>query len=165
MPILDSSSFNFFSRSADQTRRVGMRLGSLLKPGDIVHFSGDLGSGKTTLIQGLATGWGSIDQVTSPTFVIINEYSRAGGEKLFHMDAYRLNGSAEATALDIEDMLAAGPLVVEWADNINEALPNEKLIIELEWIEQEKRQMRVRAVGERYSRLLSTFQKSIFGGD
>ncbi len=142
-----------------------MRLGSFLKAGDIVHFSGDLGSGKTTLIQGLAAGWGSIDQVTSPTFVIINEYSRAGGEKLFHMDAYRLNGSAEATALDIEDMLAAGPLVVEWADNINEALPNEKLIIELEWIEQEKRQMRVRAVGERYSRLLSTFQKSIFGGD
>jgi tRNA threonylcarbamoyladenosine biosynthesis protein TsaE len=142
-----------------------MRLGSLLKAGDIVHFSGDLGSGKTTLIQGLAAGWGSIDQVTSPTFVIINEYSRAGGEKLFHMDAYRLNGSAEATPLDLEDMLAAGPLVVEWADNINEALPNEKLIIELEWIEQEKRQMRVRAVGERYSRLLSTFQKSIFGGD
>ncbi len=165
MPILDSSSFNFFSRSADQTRRVGMRLGSLLKTGDVVSFTGDLGSGKTTFIQGLAAGWGSINQVTSPTFVILNVYSRASGEKLFHMDAYRLENADEATTLDIEDLLATGPLVIEWADNIKKALPEEKLIVELEWIEQEKRQMRVRAVGEKYNQLLSTFQKSIFGGD
>jgi tRNA threonylcarbamoyladenosine biosynthesis protein TsaE len=165
MPILDSSSFNFFSRSSDQTRRVGMRLGSLLKSGDIIHLVGDLGSGKTTLIQGLAAGWGSIDQVTSPTFVIINLYSRADGEKLFHMDAYRLNSAEEAVALGIEEMLESGPLVIEWANQIKDALPEEKLIIELEWIEQENRQMRVHAVGERYNLLLSNFQKSIFGGD
>lgn len=165
MPILDSSSFNFFSRSADQTRRVGMRLGSLLKTGDIVHLSGDLGSGKTTFVQGLAAGWGSINQVTSPTFIIVNVYSRASGEKLYHMDAYRLSDAKNATTLDIEDIISAGPLVIEWADHIKEALPNEKLIIELEWIEQEKRQMRVHAIGERYSQLLSEFQKSIFGGD
>lgn len=165
MPILDSSSFNFFSRSADQTRRVGMRLGALLKIGDAIHLSGDLGSGKTTFMQGLATGWGSIDQVTSPTYVLINVYSRPGGEKIYHMDAYRLNNSAEATTLDIEDILTSAPLVIEWADNIKEALPKEKLIIEFEWVEQEKRQMRVHAEGERYARLLSTFQKSIFGGD
>ena len=87
-----------------------MRLGSLLKTGDVVHLVGDLGSGKTTLIQGLAAGWGSTDQVTSPTFVIINVYSRADGEKLFHMDAYRLSNADEAAALGIEEMLEAGPL-------------------------------------------------------
>ena len=165
MPILDSSSFNFFSRSADQTRRVGMRLGALLKTGDVIHLIGDLGSGKTTFIQGLASGWGSTNQVTSPTFVIINVYSRADGKKLYHMDAYRLNSIDEATALDIDEMLDSGPIVIEWAERIEDALPNEKLIIELEWIETEKRQMRVRSEGDRYSHLLSDFQKSIFGGD
>ena len=64
-----------------------------------------------------------------------------------------------------KEMLEAGPLVIEWADQIKDALPEEKLIIELEWIEQENRQMRVHAVGERYNLLLSNFQKSIFGGD
>lgn len=142
-----------------------MRLGSLLKTGDVIHLTGDLGSGKTTFIQGLAAGWGSTNQVTSPTFVIINVYSRTGGEKLYHMDAYRLDHTDEAAALDIEEMLVSGPLVVEWADRINEALPEEKLVIEFEWVEQEKRQMRVRSFGERYNNLLSTFQKSIFGGD
>ena len=81
------------------------------------------------------------------------------------MDAYRLNNADEAAALGIEEMLEAGPLVIEWADQIKDALPEEKLVIELEWIEQENRQMRVHAVGERYNLLLSNFQKSIFGGD
>ena len=142
-----------------------MRLGALLKTGDVIHLTGDLGSGKTTFIQGLASGWGSTNQVTSPTFVIINVYSRADGKKLYHMDAYRLHSIDEATALDIDEMLDSGPIVIEWAERIEDALPNDKLIIELEWIDAEKRQMRVRSEGDRYSHLLSDFQKSIFGGD
>ncbi|HPG19741.1 MAG TPA: tRNA (adenosine(37)-N6)-threonylcarbamoyltransferase complex ATPase subunit type 1 TsaE, partial [Flexilinea sp.] len=64
MPILDSETLEIFSRSADQTRRFGMRLGRMLQNGDVLCFSGDLGSGKTTFIQGIAQGWGSVDQVT-----------------------------------------------------------------------------------------------------
>jgi tRNA threonylcarbamoyladenosine biosynthesis protein TsaE len=67
MPILDSHSLEIISRSAEQTRRVGMRLGALLKPGDLVGLVGDLGSGKTTLVQGIAAGWGTFDQVSSPS--------------------------------------------------------------------------------------------------
>ncbi|MCJ7623702.1 MAG: tRNA (adenosine(37)-N6)-threonylcarbamoyltransferase complex ATPase subunit type 1 TsaE, partial [Anaerolineaceae bacterium] len=72
MPILDPNTFEFFSRSPGQTRRVGIRLGALLQVGDLVCLSGDLGSGKTTLMQGITQGWGSPDLVTSPTFVLVN---------------------------------------------------------------------------------------------
>ena len=107
MPILDPNTVECFSRSADQTRRFGMRLGSLLKPGDLVGLSGDLGAGKTTLISGVAKGWGSPDPVTSPTFVLVNEYYRSDSSILFHMDAYRIGSIWEAEELDFERMLDA----------------------------------------------------------
>lgn len=67
-----------------------MRLGSELKTGDVICLQGNLGAGKTTFVQGLAQGWGSIDAVSSPTFIIVNEYRRATGGQIFHLDAYRL---------------------------------------------------------------------------
>ena len=93
-PILDRNSLEIISRSAEQTRRVGMRLGAMLEPGDIVCLIGDLGAGKTTFVQGLAAGWGSLDPVSSPTFVIVNVYRRLDQRKLYHLDAYRLSGPA-----------------------------------------------------------------------
>ena len=68
MPVLDHNSLEFISRSAEQTRRVGMRFGGVLQTGDVVCLAGDLGSGKTTLVQGIAAGWGSLDAVSSPSF-------------------------------------------------------------------------------------------------
>lgn len=105
MPILDGSSFEFISHSPDQTRRLGLRLGTLLLPSDLICLTGDLGSGKTTLVQGITHGWGSGDLVTSPTFVIVNEYRRPDGWVLNHMDAYRLRNAAEAEDLDPQWML------------------------------------------------------------
>jgi tRNA threonylcarbamoyladenosine biosynthesis protein TsaE len=74
MPILAPHALEFFSHSPEQTRRVGIRLGALLQSGMVICLEGDLGSGKTTLVQGIAQGWGSSDQVSSPTYVILNEY-------------------------------------------------------------------------------------------
>ena len=79
MPILNPHTLEFVSRSPEQTRRLGIRLGALLRTGDILCLSGDLGAGKTTLVQGLAQGWGSLNQVSSPTFVLCNEYRRPDG--------------------------------------------------------------------------------------
>ena len=109
--------------SPAETRSLGARLGKTLSSGDLVSLEGDLGSGKTTFVQGLVLGWGSPDRVTSPTFVLVNEYGRADGARLYHMDAYRLDGPAEADDLDVDALLAVGPLVVEWADRIRLALP------------------------------------------
>jgi tRNA threonylcarbamoyladenosine biosynthesis protein TsaE len=116
MPILDQHTLDFFSRSPEQTRRVGMRLGSMLRSGDVLCLQGNLGAGKTTFVQGLAQGWGTLDAVSSPTFIIVNLYRRADGARLHHMDAYRLDSLPEAEELDLDAMLAEGPLLVEWPE-------------------------------------------------
>lgn len=161
-PILRANTLEFFSRSAAQTRRVGMRLGELLQPGDLVCLVGDLGSGKTTLVQGIAAGWGSPDPATSPTFVLVNLYRRPDGGRLFHLDAYRLNGPAEAQDLDLDTLLSTGPLVVEWADRIETALPEECLCVTCSWAGDEWREMVFSAQGERYEALLETFRQRIY---
>jgi len=164
MPILDPFSLEFFSRSAEQTRRIGTRLGSTLNFGDVVCLSGDLGSGKTTFTQGIAKGWGSLDIVTSPTFVIVNQYQKPEGTILFHMDAYRLENSEEAFNLDIENMISNGALIVEWPERIKEALPEEHLWIDLTWVDESQRRMVFTPIGEKYRPLLTNFRQKAFGG-
>ncbi len=164
MPILDSTSLEFFSRSADQTRRLGMRLGSLLQTGDLVCLTGDLGSGKTTLVQGIAQGWGSLDPVSSPSFVIVNVYRRPDGLNLNHLDAYRLESTAEALELDIDMLLEQGALVVEWPERIDSALPSEHLLVKLRWISDEQRGMVFLPQGVRYQELVEDFRRRVLGG-
>jgi len=76
---------------------------------------------KTTFVQGVAHGWGSLDSVSSPTFIIVNDYHRGDEAHLFHMDAYRLDSTPEAEELDLEAMLAQGPLLIEWPERIERA--------------------------------------------
>ena len=163
MPILDQHSFEFISRSAEQTRRLGMRLGALLHSGDVVCLVGELGSGKTTLVQGIASGWGSLDSVTSPTFVLVNVYRGADGQRMYHLDAYRLKDAQEAEDLDMDVMLEGGLLVVEWAERIREALPSEHLRVTMRWIDDEQRDLVFAARGSRYDTVLSTVRKQLFG--
>ncbi|MFL7870556.1 MAG: tRNA (adenosine(37)-N6)-threonylcarbamoyltransferase complex ATPase subunit type 1 TsaE [Anaerolineales bacterium] len=165
MPILDAHTLEFFSRSPEQTRRVGMRLGGLLQPGDIVCLQGELGAGKTTLVQGLAQGWGSLDPVSSPTFIIVNIYRRPDDEQLFHMDAYRLDSAPEAAELDLDEMLAQGSLLIEWPERIQEILPDDRMWISFEYVAEENRQMLIRAIGARYDDLLDELRQDLFGGD
>lgn len=164
MPILDPHSLEIISRSTDQTRRVGMRLGAMLKSGDLVALVGDLGSGKTTLVQGIAAGWGSLDSVSSPTFVIVNVYRHSDGMCLFHMDAYRLDGPADAIDLDLDNMLDQGPLIVEWAERVQSALPDQGLWVHLNYIDEVQRDLIFSARGHYYEELLSRFRKLVYGG-
>lgn len=163
MPILDKHSVEFISRNAEQTRRVGMRLGAMLETGDVIGLEGDLGAGKTTLVQGLAAGWGSLDAVSSPTFVLVNVYRRLQGGSLFHLDAYRLSGSAEAIDLDLDALIDTGPLVVEWADRVQDVLPAERLWIRMRWVSDEQRDMIITASGKRYETLLAKFRRQVLG--
>ena len=163
MPILDEHSLDFISRSPEQTRRIGIRLGGLLQPGDLVCLQGELGAGKTTLVQGMAQGWGALDTVTSPTFVLVNVYRRAGDGQFFHMDAYRIESAPEGEELDLITMLEEGPLLIEWADRLNSILPGERLWVTLEHVSEEHRQLRVVARGERYDELVSELRQSMFG--
>jgi len=162
-PVLDRHSLELISRSAEQTRRVGMRLGALLQPGDVVALEGDLGSGKTTLVQGIAAGWGSLDPVSSPTFVLVKVYRRADEQRFYHLDAYRLSGPAEAIDLDLDDMIAGGPLVVDWADRIESALPDDRLWVNMKWLDETRRHLLFSPQGDYYKKLVRTFRDQLLG--
>lgn len=165
MPILDLHTMDVFSRSPEQTRRIGMRLGAALQAGDVICLQGDLGAGKTTFVQGIAHGWGSLDAVSSPTFIIVNMYRRGDEARLFHMDAYRLDSTPEAEELDLDAMLSQGPLLIEWPERMSGLVPPEHLWVQLEHIAEEEREMRFRASGGRYDALLEVVRKSAYGGD
>jgi tRNA threonylcarbamoyladenosine biosynthesis protein TsaE len=164
MPILDANALEFFSRSPEQTRRAGMRLGALIQAGDVICLSGELGSGKTTLVQGLAQGWGSLDPVSSPTFVLVNEYRRPGGQVMHHLDAYRLKQASEAEDLDLDLMMDSGPLVMEWPERISAVLPPAYLWVAMRWMADEHRGMVFTAHGPRCQFLLTELRRRMYGG-
>jgi tRNA threonylcarbamoyladenosine biosynthesis protein TsaE len=165
MPILDERSLEFLSHSPEQTERLGVRLGELTGPGDLYCLAGDLGAGKTTLAKGIARGWGALDQVTSPSFVLINEYRRADSLRLYHFDAFRLSGPEEASGLGLGDLFnGTGPVMVEWPERVQALIPEERLWIDLEWVDEVRRNFRFAAHGPRYERLLKKFRKAAFGG-
>ena len=125
------------SASRDDTVRLGEAIGRRLAPGDVVALSGELGAGKTALVQGIARGLGCGDRVTSPTFTIVNEYADG---RLFHVDFYRLERREELDAIGFDDYFArGGVIVVEWADRFPEALPAERLDIRIEITGEESR--------------------------
>ena len=118
--------------NAAETQAVAFRLALLLKPGDLLTLSGDLGAGKTTFVQGLARGLGSKAQVTSPTFTLFQEYTD-GRLPLIHGDAYRLNSSDQLQATGFDDYLQSGAVIaLEWPENVPGGLPAERLEIRLE---------------------------------
>jgi tRNA threonylcarbamoyladenosine biosynthesis protein TsaE len=164
MPIIDENTLDYFSRSPEQTRRLGIRLGAILQPGDVVCLAGDLGAGKTTLVQGIAKGWGSLDSVSSPTFVLVNVYRRPDKTTLSHLDAYRLGSANEAEDLDLLPLLENGPVLVEWPERILEVLPREHMWVSLRWLADEQRGLLFKGVGKRYNKMIQNLKKQVFGG-
>src|SRR5919206_1860961 len=102
--IATAQSLNLISHDVQETQRLGAQLGARVAPGDVIALQGDLGSGKTNFVKGLARGLGIKASVHSPTFILMNEY-REGRLPLYHVDAYRLSGPAEAINLGLEDYL------------------------------------------------------------
>ena len=106
----------------EQTEALGKKLAGALRPGDVIAYYGDLGAGKTALTRGIAAGLGVKEQVTSPTYTIVNEYC-SGKMPLFHFDMYRLGSSDELFDIGWEDYLARGGVcAVEWSENVEDAL-------------------------------------------
>ena len=112
----------FMTHSPAETESVGQALGRVLTPGTILAYEGDLGAGKTAFTRGLARGLGCTEQVTSPTYTIVNEYI-SGRLPLFHFDMYRLRSAEDLWDIGWDDYLERGGVcAVEWSENVREAL-------------------------------------------
>jgi len=145
--------------SVDETRNVGRAVAEVLRPGDVVSLTGDLGAGKTAFVQGAAHGLGVDDAVVSPTFTLVREYT--GRWPVYHLDVYRLDRIQEVLDLGFEELVDGGAVVfVEWGDAIDILLPAEHLQVSLRLPEDEAadgRTLRLEGSGrtwrERWERL------------
>ncbi len=134
------------------THALGRRLGGLLRAGDLMVLTGDLGAGKTTFTQGLGEGLGVRGPVTSPTFVIARVHPSLGeGPGLVHVDAYRLGDAAELDDLDLDTDLDEAVTVVEWGSGLAEALSEDRLELALARAEDDVRTLTVTPVGARWA--------------
>lgn len=139
----------------NETIKFGTRLGRSLSKGDIVALTGELGSGKTTLIKGIAKGLGvkNTRYVNSPSFVIVKEYK--GRIPLYHLDVYRLDDPSSLDTVGYKEFFYGdGATVIEWADKIRRLLPEERLDIELFVKSKNKREIKIIPYGVRYEELL-----------
>jgi tRNA threonylcarbamoyladenosine biosynthesis protein TsaE len=140
--------------TAEDTRSVGEALSAVLEPRDAIALSGELGAGKTTLVQGVARGLGVAEHVVSPTFTLVREYR--GRLELTHVDIYRLERVQDVVDLGLEEIGDGDAvLVVEWGDAIHALLPADRLDVELTTEDptggSQRRRIEVRGTGTRWS--------------
>jgi len=130
------------TESPDETKAFAADLAKKLKPGSVLALHGDLGSGKTCFVQGLAEAVGVTEIVNSPTFTIINEYR--GRFRLYHVDLYRINSSAEAEALGMDDFLEGdGITAIEWPEFFSSLLPKSAIHIYFEFVNANRRRIKI----------------------
>lgn len=157
MSVLGSEGegFGLISLSPAGTRKIGVRLGRLLKPGDVVCLLGEMGVGKTLLTQGIAEGLGVLGGrgVRSPSFPLVHEYR--GRCPLYHLDLYRLRGEEELEGIGWEEYLyGEGVAVIEAAEKVSRRLPGERLEILMSREGRNRRRLTLVGYGERYHPLL-----------
>ncbi len=139
-----SPTAEFVTRSADETERVGERLGRRLVPGEVVALSGELGAGKTCFIRGLARGLGVTQGVSSPTFVIVNQYT--GRMPVFHIDAYRTESLTELLDIGFDEYVSGDSVtVIEWSDKLEPLLPSGAIRVRISGLGDEPRTIRIDA--------------------
>ena len=148
------------SHSPEQTQRLGRRLGKLAQAGDVFLLTGNLGSGKTCLTQGIAWGLGVKEYAFSPSFVLVREYY--GRLPLYHVDLYRLERIEEIVDLRLEEYLySQGLCVIEWAEKGMEVMPAAHLLIKLDYILPTERSLSLEPEGDHYQQLLELLEKEL----
>lgn len=120
----------FLSNSAIETENLARKFASKLKGNEVIAFYGDLGAGKTAFTRGVADFFGLKDEVSSPTFALVNEYSSEKA-KIYHFDMYRINTLEDLESTGFFDYLGRGIILVEWSENIKEYLPEDLIEIKI----------------------------------
>ena len=147
------NSLELITRRPEETQAFGQRLGKIAAAGDVILLVGKLGVGKTCLTQGIAWGLGIDDYAASPSFVLVRElYGRL---PLYHVDFYRLENLEEIAELGLDEYFyGQGVSVVEWAEKALALLPPDHLLIEMEYVADNERRLRIKARGKRYRAML-----------
>ncbi|MEG0073925.1 MAG: tRNA (adenosine(37)-N6)-threonylcarbamoyltransferase complex ATPase subunit type 1 TsaE [Clostridia bacterium] len=122
----------YTSKSTNETREIAKKLCAKLNKGDIVVLSGELGSGKTAFMYGVAEFFGLQDDISSPTFTIVNEYDTKDLKKIYHLDVYRLEGCDEFYEIGGNEYLENGICFIEWGRIIQDALPNDCIYVDIQ---------------------------------
>jgi tRNA threonylcarbamoyladenosine biosynthesis protein TsaE len=149
----------FETRSPEETQALGERLGQILQAGDVISLVGELGAGKTCLVQGLARGLGVPpgERVASPTFTIVNEHF--GRLKLYHVDLYRLEERRELEEIGLVDYLEGGGVaVVEWFDRFPDFRPPDRIDVDITILDEESRRITATATGPTSAKRLETWK-------
>lgn len=134
---------NVVTNSEKDTFKLGVKLGAKLTGGEIILLTGDLGAGKTVFARGIAEGLGIKDDIVSPTFTLMNCYE--GRLKLYHYDAYRLSSGEEAEERGLTEFFGAkdGVCVIEWPQNIEDAIPEDTIKVTIKYVDENKREVSV----------------------
>lgn len=152
--------FKFVSHNENETKEIAKILASKLERGDIVVLSGDLGSGKTKFTEGLLSFWDLEDEISSPTFTIVNEHTK-GNTNIFHLDVYRLDSLGEFYSIGGTEYFTNGICVIEWGELLEDILPNNYIKIKFTKDEKDEniRYLDFRAYGERLNNLIKEIEK------
>jgi tRNA threonylcarbamoyladenosine biosynthesis protein TsaE len=152
--------WKLITHSPEETRELGRSIGRFALAGDIYLLVGQLGAGKTCLTQGIAWGLDIQEYTLSPSFVIMRELH--GRLLLYHIDFYRLDNIAEIADLGLDDYLyGRGVCVIEWAEKGLDILPDDHLLVKINYVSDIERSFEIEPKGERYVRLLEDVKKSV----
>ena len=148
--------YNFISKSENDTIEFAYKIAQFLNNGNIIVLSGDLGSGKTKFTQGILKYFNLENEISSPTFTIVNEY-HANGANIYHFDVYRLADSDEFYAIGGEEYLNNGICIIEWGEIIEDILPNDylKITFTRNTENENYRNLSISAIGKNSNSILS----------
>jgi len=160
---MEEEIFQYISNDEEETILLGEKIGELLEPGQIILLSGELGAGKTILVQGICNGLGVDEDVTSPTYTLINEYE--GELTVYHMDLYRLEDEEDLYDVGVEDYLDTERIVlIEWPDLVYDLLPPDFVYIRLVVLDDNTRKITIEAEGDKGIRLIERLAENVGNG-
>lgn len=147
------------SKSETDTKKLAIKMASMLKKGDLIVLCGELGSGKTKFTEGFLTYFGLENEISSPTFTIVNEYKK-DDINIYHFDVYRLEDSSEFYAIGGDEYFENGICLIEWGELIEDALPNEYIKIDFSRDDsnENERILNIQSIGNKYDNIIDSLK-------
>lgn len=156
------NTIKYISHNEEETKKIANSLAKLLQKGDIIILSGDLGAGKTKFTEGILSFFGLEDEISSPTFNIVNEY-KTNDINLYHFDIYRLEDIDEFYEIGGEEYFEKGICIIEWGELLNPILPKDYILIKIEPVQNNinSRLFTIQSHGSKFDNYLKILEKEV----